>query len=74
MAFRCSSTNLFASYDEPQAEAESGDISGTEYSVEVRVVRPCAECGEEAAEYNFSLTETLECPNCGTECGGHYGT
>lgn len=71
---RCTSTNQFASYDEPEAEIQSEDVSGDQYVAEVHVARNCAECGEEMASYDFTLEADLECPACGTDCGGHYGT
>ena len=69
MAFRCSSTNRFASYDDPDPEVESESVGGSTYEVTVRVVRPCAECSEEAAENTFEMSEEVECPNCGNQCG-----
>lgn len=71
---RCTSTNKFASYDEPEAEINSSEMTGSTYTAEIRVVRPCAECGEEMAEYIFEVEGEVECPTCETECGGHYGT
>lgn len=61
---RCTSTNKFASFDEPEVTLEQDEIDGCTYSASVRVVRPCAECGEEAAEYTFELEQELECPTC----------
>lgn len=69
---RCTSTNLFASYDEAEAEVESEDLADGTLTAEVLVTRPCAECGEEMASYNFSIEFEVECPTCGPECGGHY--
>lgn len=65
---RCTSTGLFASYDEPEATVESEELAEGTLSIEVRVVRPCAECSEEMAEYTFSMEEDVECPRCGAEC------
>lgn len=65
---RCTSTNLFASYDEPESEVESEDYSDGTITVSVRCVRPCAECSEEMAEYTFDMEQEVECPRCGAVC------
>ncbi len=70
---RCSSTNQFASYDEPQVEIDSEDMADGMFSATVHCIRPCAECGEDMAEYTFEISQDVECPNCEEECGGHWG-
>lgn len=68
---RCSSSNKFASYDEPEASIEGEEMNGSTYSAEVRIMRPCSECGEEMAETNLNPEADVECQNCGEECPGH---
>lgn len=68
---RCSSTEKFAGYDEMEIEIEDESLTNGEpplYSATVRAVRPCAECGEEFAEFTFDVeTDEIACPTCGTE-------
>ena len=56
----CSSTGHFAGLDEPEVEIESESASGAELSFDVRVVRPCVECGDDSASYDTTLEETVE--------------
>lgn len=61
---RCTSTMKFASYDEPEAEWYSDpDVSDHTIEAVIRIVRPCAECGEEMAEIELDVSADFDpCP------------
>ena len=42
---RCESCNKFVSYDDPECEVESLDLSGDTIIASVTVTLNCAECG-----------------------------
>lgn len=56
----CSSTGKFASLDEPEVEIDSEDVSESGVTFEVRVTRPCAECGDDSATYETTLEHAFE--------------
>lgn len=60
---RCPDCCKFVSYDEPEVEVESEDLSGGTFSASVRMVRPCGECSGELAEYTFEVEADVECPH-----------
>lgn len=61
----CSSEQKFAAFDEPTVEIENEEVTDGELQVSVRVVRPCAGCGQDQAEttLEFNTTFSHECPN-----------
>ena len=63
---RCLSCNKFVSYDEPEVEVQSGNVSGETVNGTVRIVLKCAECGEELkdVELDYDLLIEHECKKC----------
>lgn len=60
----CSSTGKFAGLNDPEAEIDSEDVSGSTASFEVRVIRACSDCGDETGTYDSSVETDIEheCP------------
>lgn len=67
----CSSDGKLAGFDEIEAELNSSDWNGDELTAEVRLVRPCASCGDEASTYDSDLSGSIEhvCPKALDEDG-----
>jgi phage FluMu protein Com len=57
---RCGDCNKFVSYEEPEVEEDSCDVSGSEVEASVIVTLPCAECGTSLKQYTFELNEGIE--------------
>lgn len=57
---RCPDCQKMVSYDEPQLELQDEDISGGEFSCNVRIILPCAECGGELKECTLEFQQTIE--------------
>lgn len=58
---RCPDCSKMVSFDEPQATVESEEVSDDgQVNIEVRLVLPCAECGQELKETTFSFEHDLE--------------
>lgn len=67
---RCTSTMKFASYDEPTAEWSSEpEVSDTTVEATIRIVRPCADCGEEMAETELDLSDEFDPCDPDTDTG-----
>lgn len=57
---KCPDCNKFASYDEPEAEINSSEISDGEVSVEGTVTLRSACCNYDLKEWNFTLTLSVD--------------
>lgn len=61
---RCPDCNKFVPYDEPEVEIQESSISGTQASINARVVLKCAECGSELKDSEIQADVDIEhdCP------------
>jgi hypothetical protein len=59
MTSRCPDCNKFVSLETGDPEVTSVDVSGNEVTVEVRLVRNCADCGGEMKEANVGGEATI---------------
>jgi hypothetical protein len=60
---RCDNCNKFASLESPEeAEEQSTDFDSTtgQWNAEYRIVRNCADCGQEMKEATFSFEDQLD--------------
>lgn len=67
---RCQDCNKFVGLDMQDPELESIDLQGMEVSATVRIVRCCAECGNEMKEATLDMNS--EIPE--GDLNGHYNT
>jgi hypothetical protein len=72
---RCPDCNKFVSFDYPEPEIMSEDISGDEYTAEVRVVLACADCGTELKDTELTVTIDVagehDCENADDDGSDH---
>ena len=57
---RCPDCNKFVAYDEPEAELNQVDISGSTVTSDVRVVLKCADCGTELKDFELNGEATVD--------------
>lgn len=57
---RCPDCNKFVSFDEPQVEIQSVDVSDSELTVSARVSLNCADCGTELKEATIDEVVDLD--------------
>jgi transcription elongation factor Elf1 len=65
---RCSGCEKFGSNGEPEAEAESYDVSDTSISAEIKVDVPCGNCGGEFKTGYLSLEAEIDTDTHDEEC------
>lgn len=60
MANRCSDCNKFVSQEDGDVDVQNEDASGSQITVEVRIVQVCEDCGTDLKEATLSIERNLE--------------